>query len=120
MACGLGLVDRQPAGQLRTPSGTAGPALRLLRLFGKGPSGSLAFGIALAVVLSRRCGLGIGSLGSRLSGLLFCGTGLLLAAAGMVSSSLRFQRCLGPAQGIQPVLAALQFLGSSSPRLPLP
>ena len=47
-------IPRQLAGQLRPPPGTAGPALRLLLLFGKGPSSSLAIGIGL-VVVSRRC-----------------------------------------------------------------
>jgi len=58
------------------------------------------------VVLNRRC-----CLGSCPSGLLFCRAGLLLAAAGVVSGSLRFQLCLGLAQNVESILAALQFLG---------
>ena len=35
-ACGLGLVDRHLAGQLRPPTGTAGPAFGLLGCLGSG------------------------------------------------------------------------------------
>ena len=80
-----------------------------MRLFGKGPSSSLAIGIGL-VVVSRRCCLGVGCLGSRLSGLLFCSAGLLLTAAGMIGGGLRLQLRFRLAQGVQSILAELQFL----------
>jgi hypothetical protein len=72
------------------------------------------------VVRRHRCSLGIGNLGSSLSSLLFCGAGLLLAAASVVASGLRLQLRSGFAQGVESILAELQFLDSSSPRLPLP
>jgi len=81
-----------------------------LRLFGKGLSSSLALGIGL-VVVRRRCCLGVGSLGSSLSGLLFCSAGLLLAAAGVISGGLSLQLRSGFAQGVESILAELQFLG---------
>jgi hypothetical protein len=82
-----------------------------LRLSGKGLSNSLALGIGLVVVRRRRCCLGVGSLGSSLGGLLFCSAGLLLAAAEVISGGLRLQLRSGFAQGVESILAELQFLG---------
>ena len=53
----------------------------MFRLFGKGPSSGLAFGIGLAVLFSHRCCL---------SGLLFGSAGLRLKAVGVVGGSLSF------------------------------
>jgi len=108
---GLGLLDRQLAGQLHPPSGSLSPALCLLRFLGKGLRSSHPLGIDLVADLSRRCCLDIGSLGSRFSGQLFCGSGVLLTAAGVASGGLRLQLRFGLAQGVQPILAALQLLG---------
>jgi hypothetical protein len=80
---------------LRPPSGSPGPTFCLLRLFGKGLRSSLTLGIGLVVVRRHSCSLGIGNLGSSLSSLLFCGAGLLLAAAGVISGGLRLQLGLG-------------------------
>jgi len=43
--------------------------------------------------------------------MLLCSAGLLLAAAGVVSSGLRLQLCSGFAQGVESILAELQLLG---------
>jgi hypothetical protein len=91
MACGLGLFDRQLAGQLHPPTCSVGPALCLLRLCGKALTSSHPLGIDLVAVLSHRCCLGIRSLGSSLSDLLFFCASLLLTAADVVSGGLRLQ-----------------------------
>ena len=67
-ACGLGLVDRHLAGQLRPPSGTAGPAFGLL-----------------------------GCIGSGFSERLFRSASLQFTPAGIVGGGIRLQLCLSSA-----------------------
>ncbi|MEB3200961.1 MAG: hypothetical protein VKK62_10605 [Synechococcaceae cyanobacterium] len=56
-------------------------------------------------------GIAVGRLGSRLSCLRFSSAGLRIAAAGVLSGVLSLWPCFGLAQGVQPILTALQLLG---------